>query len=321
MLSRRHLRIKVMQALYAFFQSHNDRLDIAEKQLLQSIDKIYDLYIYQLSLLIEIIEFGRIRIENAKLKFYPDDEDLNPNTKFIDNKFILQLEVNKFLLKQIEEKNISWFEEQEIVRKIYQKIKESDEYNAYLKSTDNSYKADKDIIIKLFKKYISKTEILQYFYEEKSIYWADDYDIATMMVIKTIKFFHKDMDENVPLPSLYKNSEKSHLNNDREFTIKLFRKTILRSEEYEKLISEKAKNWEIKRIAIMDIILIKMALTEILEFTSIPLKVSMNEYIEISKLYSTHKSKIFINGVLDKLIVDLKAKNQIKKLGRGLIED
>jgi N utilization substance protein B len=319
MLSRRQLRIKVLQALYAFFQSKENRIDIAEKQLLKSIEKLYELYIFQLSFILEIFEFAEKRIGEAKNKFLPTESDLNPNTKFINNKFLKQLSENKDLLKKINDLKISWSDEENLIRKTFLKISESKKYKDYMSSFENSYHSDKEIVIKLIKKEISENEVLKNYYENRSIYWVDDYYTVTMLIIKTIKLFQEDWDEFVPLPLIYKTSDKEN-NEDRKFIIELFRKTIIHSREYEQLIDKKTKNWELDRIAIMDIILIKMALAEILEFPNIPVKVTMNEYIELSKLYSTPKSKIFVNGILDKLIVDLKEKNIIKKTGRGLME-
>lgn len=318
MLSRRQLRIKVLQALYAFFQSKESRIDIAEKQLLKSIEKLYELYIFQLSFILEIFEFSEKRIEEAKNKFLPTESDLDPNTKFINNRFLKQLSGNKELLKKINDLKISWSDEENLIRKTFLKISESNKYKDYMNSSDNSYNADKEIVIKLLKKEITENEVLKNYYEDRSIYWVDDYYTVTMLIIKTIKLFQEDWDEFVPLPSIYKTSDKEN-NEDRKFIIELFRKTIIHSREYEQLIDKKTKNWELDRIAVMDIILIKMALAELLEFSNIPVKVTMNEYIEISKLFSTPKSKIFVNGILDKLVVDLNKKNLINKTGRGLM--
>jgi len=321
MLSRRHLRIKVLQALYAFVQSSNDRLDIGEKELLKSLDKLYEIYIYQLSLLIEIVEFAQKRIEENKQKYIPTEEDLNPNTRFINNQFIRQLSGNKDFLKNIEKCKISWVNSEEIVRKIYVNIRESNDYKDYMNAKTTNYESDKEIFIKIIKKQISRSEILQFYYEEKSIYWSDDFYTANLLSIKTIKSFSENWDENKKLPALLKNGNNDKYNEDKEFVKNLFRKTILKSDEFEKLIEDKVRNWEMDRIAVMDILLIKMALAELLEFPSIPVKVTLNEYIELAKMYSTPKSKIFVNGILDKLILDLKSQKKIKKTGRGLLEN
>ena len=320
MLSRRHLRIKALQALYAFFQSENTRLDLGEKELIKSLNKLYEIYIYQLSLLIEINSYAKKRIEENKQKFYPTEEDQNPNTRFIDNRFIQKLIQNKDLSKKIEEYKISWVDEEELIRKLFIKIRESEDYQAYMSSEKDNYKEDINILLKITKKFISKDEILQFHYEEKSIYWSDDFYTSNLLLLKTLKTFPEDSDELTPLPSLLSGSKFEDTNEDREFLIQLFRKVILKSDYYHDLMEEKVKNWEMDRLAVMDILIIKMALAELMEFPSIPIKVTLNEYIELAKYYSTPKSKFFVNGILDKLIVDLKAQEKIKKTGRGLIE-
>ena len=320
MLNRRYLRTKVMQALYAFFQSDDDRMDIAERNLIKSIDKLYELYIYQLSLLVELVDFAKRRLEENKLKHIPSAEDLNPNLRFVENKFIKQLENNKNFQLHVNQLKINWSEDQDMFRSIYMKVIESKAFNDYLNSTETSYAADKKIVISILRKFIISDEALQNYFEDKNIYWADDYLTVSMMVLKTIDSFKETDGELFALPELYKNEDRNNADDDKNFVIDLFRKTIINADKYEKLISEKTTNWEVERIAIVDNILIKMALVELLEFPSIPIKVSLNEYIEISKGYSSDKSKVFINGVLDKLIDDLKADKSKKKIGRGLIE-
>ena len=320
MLSRRQLRIKVLQALYAFFLSLNDRVDLGEKELLRSLDKLYEIYIYQLSLLIAIVDFAKKRIEENKHKFLPTEKDLHPNTRFIDNQFYIQLSQNRDLEKNIEKLKISWVDQEDMIRKIYIDIRESKDYSDYLDAESTSYESDKEIFIKIIKKHITNSEILRFFYEEKSIYWSDDFYTTNQLVIKTIKSYHELWDESKKLPSLLKGPDIEKTNEDKSFLINLFRRTIVKSGEYEKLIEEKARNWEMDRIAVMDILLIKMALAELIEFPSIPIKVTLNEYIELAKMYSTPKSKIFVNGILDKLILDLKSENKIKKTGRGLLD-
>jgi N utilization substance protein B len=316
MLSRRHLRIKALQSLYAFIQSHNDRLDYGEKELLRSLDKLYEIYIYQLSLLIEIVDYADKRIEENRRKFYPTKDDLNPNTRFVDNRFIKQLADNKSYNTNAEKYKISWADEEEMIRKLFVKIRDSKFYKEYMDSPDSSYENDKDVVIKIVKKIISESDSLHFYFEERNIYWADDFYTANYLVIKTIKGFNEKHGELTPLPTLFKNDNQE----DKDFLINLFRKVILRSDEYFLLIEGKVKNWESDRLAVMDILLLKMALAELLEFPSIPVKVTLNEYIELSKMFSTPKSKVFINGILDKMIADLRRKNEIKKMGRGLLE-
>jgi N utilization substance protein B len=320
MLSRRHLRIKVLQALYAFFQSEQERLDLGEKDLMKSINKLYEIYIYQLSFLIEIVDFAQKRMDENKLKFFPTEDDLNPSTRFIDNQVIRQLENNRDFRKHFDAYKINWSGEEEMIRKLYNEIRESEDYKKYISSPKNGYNDDREILIKIVKKQISRSDSLQFYFEEKDIHWSDDFHTANLLVIKSLKSFKEDWDEYHKLPPLLKEDEFDDKNEDREFVKHLFRKTVIHSDEYAKLIEEKVKNWEMERIAVMDILIIKMALAELLEFPSIPIKVSLNEYIELAKMYSTPKSKIFVNGVLDKLIFDLREQKQIKKTGRGLLE-
>ena len=319
MLSRRYLRIKVLQSIYAFIQSNNDRIDVGERQLLTNLNKIFELYIHQISLLLAIVNFAKQRLEESKKKYFPTENDINPNRKFVDNRFITQIGENREFLQKEDSLRISWKSEEELIRRIYSIIRQSNEFIEYMNSPDESYKADKEIIVKIFMNCIAESESLQYYFEEKNINWVVDYPTSIMMLIKTINSFKESDDEFKALPKLFK-SEESKDNEDVDFIVRLFRKSILNREAFSKLISEKVKNWEIERLAIMDIIILVMAMTEMIEFPSIPIKVTFNEYIDISKNYSTPKSKVFINGMLDKLFVDLKENNRITKTGRGLIE-
>ena len=304
-----------MQALYAFFQSDDTDLPKAEKQLLSSIDKVYELYIYILSLVPELLDFAVKTQQDAKLKRLPTEEDLNPNTKFTDNKVAAAMAANHFLQKQISDRKISWQVEQELIKKIFNEIKAGESYTEYLAIADNSFEKDKEFFAKVIKKHLEEFEPLIYFFEEKSIIWMDDFDLAFSMAIRTVKSIYENRTEQNFLIPLFKDEKE-----DKAFTLDLFRKTILHDKEYEKLIGEKTQNWEVERIAMMDVLLMKMAITEILNFSSVPTKVSLNEYIELSKNYSTPKSQLFVNGILDKLLADFKANNQLNKVGRGLME-
>lgn len=320
MLSRRHLRIKVLQALYAFFQSSNDRIDAGEKELFKSINKIYEIYIYQLSLLMEIVDFANKRLEENKKKFFPTEDDLNPNTRFIENQVIKQLADNEDFKKYHQAFKINWADEEEMIRKLYVEIRDGSDYQNYMNKPESDYDDDKDILLKILKKQVLRSESLHYFFEEKNIHWSDDFFTANMLAIKTVKHLKKSFNSNYKLPTLFKVNEMDQEDEDKEFVKLLFRKSIVKSEEYESLIEGKVKNWEMERIAVMDVLIIKMALVELLEFPSVPIKVSLNEYIELAKMYSTPKSKVFVNGILDKLIADLKEQKKLVKTGRGLLE-
>jgi N utilization substance protein B len=320
MLSRRHLRIKALQALYAYFITENLEIIIGEKNMLRSTEKIYGLVAYQLSFLVEIVKFATNRSEEAKKKFYPTEDELNPNEKFLHNRFIQQLSQNRDFMRKVNAYKINWIDEQDMVRKIFLEIKESGLYEKFMSSDKDSYAEDKIFITKIFKHFIAQSESLESFYEELDIYWADDLDVANILVLKIINGFDETWHELQPLPELYSTEGKDDPEEDKKFLLQLYRKTIVKSKEFEKMIDEKASNWELERIALMDIILIKMALAEFIEFPSIPVKVTMNEYIELSKYYSTPKSRVFINGILDNMITDLKKENKLLKIGRGLIE-
>ncbi|OFY87954.1 MAG: transcription antitermination factor NusB [Bacteroidetes bacterium RIFCSPLOWO2_12_FULL_35_15] len=315
MLNRRFIRIKVMQALYGFFQSDSQDLAKAERELFKGIDKIYDLYIYQLAFLIELRHVASILMEDAKNKRLPTKDDLDPNLKFIENKFIAQLAENIHLQREMNNRKINWNNEFEFVKKVYNIIKASDEFGKYMNVSDNSYKTDRDFIADIFKEYIADYELINHIYEERNLHWGDDIYIVNPMIVKTIESFKESSNPDFQLLPLYKDEEE-----DEQFIKDLFRQTILKTDETEKLIGDKTQNWEVERIAMMDVLLMKMAITEILHFSNIPVKVTLNEFIEISKMYSTPKSKIFINGILDKLLVDFKSGNMLNKMGRGLME-
>ncbi|MGE5383397.1 MAG: transcription antitermination factor NusB [Omnitrophica WOR_2 bacterium] len=320
MLSRRHLRIKVMQALYAHFQTEDTPLMMSEKKLLANIEGIYDLYIYLLSSLIEMADIARNLMEDARQKFLPTEAEINPNTRFIDNLFLNQLEQNRDLKKNINRLKINWADEKDVFRRIFFSFRDSDAYKKYMSSEDNSYKDDKEIVVNLLTTGLLASDPFVSLFEEKNIFWADDMDTAVMMVLKTIKKWNKQTDEFQNLPPLLISPDEEGDDLIKDFVLKLFRKTLLNSESYSALITKYADNWEFERIAFLDVILFKMALAEFIEFPSIPIKVTINEYIEISKEYSTPKSRQFINGLLDKMANDLKKEGKIKKMGRGLIE-
>jgi len=304
-----------MQALYAFFQADNKDITKGEKELFKDVDKIYDLYIYQLALLLELKHVAEVLTEDGKNKRLPTKNDLNPSLKFIENKFINKLAENIAVKREMNNRRINWNNEFELVKKIYNNIKASSEYENYMNAEDDSYTADRDFIIEIFKEHIADYELINHFYEEKNLHWGDDTYLVNPMIIKTIESFDEDATPEHELIPLYKDRE-----DDEQFARDLYRQTIIHENENKKLIADKTKNWEVERIALMDVLLMKMALTELTYFSNIPVKVTLNEFIEISKAYSTPKSKLFINGILDKLIADLKDQGKIAKTGRGLME-
>ncbi|NOX85015.1 MAG: transcription antitermination factor NusB [Chlorobi bacterium] len=318
MLYRRHLRIKVLQALYAWYISGSDDLTKAEKQLLKSIDLLYDLFIYQISLLVELKRFAGTRIEENKQKFYPTEEDLNPNLKFIENRVIALIEENRDFRKQEERLKINWVDERDLIRKIYNALRKFPPYIKYMENPKRSLDEDKKLFIQITDQLLSDFDLLKSFYEEKNIYFVDGYDIVNILLIKFFETINKNFTENKPLPGLYK-QDKNGKNEDREFVRTLFKKTILKDEENTRILAAKTSTWDYDRIPKMDIILLKMAIVELQEMETIPVKVTLNEYIELSKYFSAAKSKTFVNGVLDKLIREFNEEGKIVKTGRGLI--
>jgi N utilization substance protein B len=266
-------------------------------------------------MLTEISDHAYKTAEDAKQKMLPSQEDLDPNTKFIDNQFLKHLSKNAELFRKAGARKISWQNEPELVKRLYNNIRSSKEFEAYMENSNTSYQEDKEFVITAFKKHIMTDELLIHYFDEHSIYWVDDFDLVYSMIIKTIKGFTEESNENTSLLPLFKDEE-----DDRQFALELFRKTIYNDHDYSKLIADKTDNWEVERIAMMDVLLMKMAIAEALNFSNIPVKVTLNEYIEISKNYSTPKSKQFINGILDKLIIDFKKNDLLRKVGRGLMD-
>lgn len=314
MLNRRHLRIKVLQALYAFYQSEGEDYGKVEKEMLNSLERIFDLYLYLLLTFSELKSIAEYRMEENKKKMRPSDEELNPNKKWVDNAIIAILEEHKVIRAQCEKRKVNWVgdEHHEMFRKLFMQIRDSETFDSYMNNGEVGFEEDKAFALALFKVEIANSPLMYNFFEERSIHWLDDIDLACAMVLKTIKAFTPEGPN--PIMPLFKDPE-----DELDFVKQLMRKTVVFDKENEIIIDELTANWELDRIAKMDIILMKMAITELQIFTSIPTKVTLNEYIEISKFYSTPKSNGFINGVLDKAIDRLTAEGKIKKIGRGLI--
>ncbi len=309
-----------MQSLYAHYQTEENSVIAGEKKLLANIESIYDLYVYLLSAIIETFDVARNMMEEARQKFLPTEEEINPNTRFVDNYFVEQLRNNRDLNANISRLKINWSDNKEVFRKIFLNYRETEPYKNFLKSQSTAYKDDKEIVVDLLTNGLLANDPFISLFEEKNIYWTDDLDTAAMMVLKTVKKWNKSTDEFQKLPPLYVSPDDEGDDLIQDFVLKLFRKVIINSDAYNELIASYADNWEFERIAVVDVILIKMALCELMEFSSIPVKVTINEYIEISKEYSTPKSRQFINGLLDKMSINLQKEGKIKKMGRGLIQ-
>ncbi len=313
MLNRRHIRIKVLQILYAFFHSESEELTKSERDLNNSLEKAHSLYVHLLLLLVAIKKQAEDKIEKGKNKLLPTQEDLSPNTKFTYNNTLTLLAENLSLIEHFENEEVYWDENPELVGKIFRQIQESETYANYINDQNTSFLEDRKFVSALFMEFIAANEDVHTFLEEKSIYWLDDFEVSNLAVIKTIKSLKPESDEYARLQPLFKDEE------DRTFASNLLKRTILNSSDYTKYIVETASNWDEERISDMDQLLMQMAICELLNFETIPVKVTLNEYIELSKDYSSQKSKIFINGVIDKLAIRFKEEGILKKLGRGLV--
>jgi len=313
MISRRLLRVKILQILFAYYKSENESLSNVEKELLHSINKAYDLYHYLLLLPIELADYAEGKIQLAKQKHLASPEDLNPNTRFIDNSIIKLIRENDALKEYTEKNKISWGLYPDLIRNLYTKASAADYFQAYMNAPSSSFNDDKQLVINLLSRELEDFDDFYHLLEEQSIYWNDDLEFMLSMVVKTLKKFCETQPASTPLFPMYRS------NDDEDYIKRLLRKVIQNHEENVKLIEEYTKNWDVERIASMDILIMELALTEIKEFPSIPVKVSFNEYIEIAKYYSTDQSSTFINGVLDKVIQTLRKQKAFSKQGRGLI--
>ena len=307
MINRVLIRLKIVQIVYAYYQNGGKNLDTAEKELFFSLSKAYDLYNYLLLLMVEITRCAAKKQNAAKSKLLPTAEELYPNTKFVDNRFIAQLEVNKQLLEFSETQKKTWENESEFIKSLCEKIMDSDIYKEYMESDTSSYEEDRELWRKIYKRIIFNNPDLDQVLEDQSLYWNDDKEIVDTFVLKTIKRFDEKNGASQELLPEFKDDE------DQDFARRLFRRAILNADYYRHLISENTRNWELDRIAFMDVIIMQIALAEILSFPNIPVSVSLNEYVEIAKLYSTPKSGSFINGTLDGIVKTLKEENKLTK--------
>lgn len=312
MINRRHIRVKVMQSVYAMQQSQNDDMVKEEKFLKHSILKIFDLYVLNIQLLAEVQKLAAKKIALSKKKILATSEDLKPNTKFINNKLISAISESISLESYLALNKLNhWSFDDEYVKIIFDTLQQSDLYKNYLTNEVDSYKLDKAFVIDFYKQIVAPNEKLAEYYEDKMISWVDDIPFVNTWILKTLN--KQKEGKTFILGNLYKDKD------DEDFVVDLFRKTILKHKSYEQEITDKTPNWETDRIADIDMILIKMAITEFVNFPSIPVRVTINEYIEISKDYSTTKSSYFINGVLDKISKEFLKDKKIAKIGRGLL--
>ncbi len=314
MFNRRQLRIKVLHVLYAFHADKDGSVEDAHKLLMASLEKTYDLYLLLLMLIGELQDAAIERIEAGRLKQQPTKEDLHPNTKFVNNKPLRVIIKSKELAKEAANRNLGWGQEQDLIKRLFKSLVASEEYVAYMENEERGFQHDRESLNRMYRKHIANDELLQDWMEEQSILWSDDLDLASSIVLKTVKTINEDSDDLV-LSGMWKEE-----GDDREFLEQLFSKTLALAGEHDAHIEAAASNWDLDRIATMDLILLRMALAEARTFETVPLKVTMNEYIDLAKFYSTEKSGAFVNGVLDKLFAALKEDGTIAKTGRGLIE-
>ncbi|WP_188619617.1 transcription antitermination factor NusB [Flavobacterium suaedae] len=313
MLNRRHIRVKVMQSIYAMHQSNSDDMVREEKFLFQSIENIRNLYLIIISALVEIRNSEEQHIERISKKHLATAEERNPNRKFVNNRVLKLLEENESVMNALEESKVdNWKKNDDYILILLEAIRESEVYNNYMQSNEDSFEEDKRFVHDLFVNVIAPNEKLYEYLEDYKLTWVDDIPLVNTLIAKQLKQI-KPEGKPFFVPSLYKDSD------DKEFVRNLFRKTVLNEVELAKEFIDKTPNWDTERIAEIDAIILKMAICEFLKFPSIPVKVTINEYLEISKEYSTPKSSIFINGILDNLVKDYQTNNKLIKAGRGLM--
>lgn len=314
MLNRRHIRIKVMQTLYASKGSESDNIKTNEKFLLQSLDSMYDLYIAQLSLLIEVHKKSKDHLEKTQNKLLATKEEKNPNSKFIHNEVLVMLNSNEAIQDRIEDqKENLWYLDFEYVDVIFKSILDSDLYKDYMSTKTSTFKEDKNFVIDIFTEIIAPNDKLYDYFEDKRITWLDDLPVVNTAILKLLKKIKTTSEGKFFTPKLFKDLE------DRDFGVDLLKKTILNQSVFNEEISAKTKNWDAERITQIDTVLMQMAICEFQKFPSIPVKVTINEYLEVAKEYSTPKSSNFINGILDKIIKEYTSEGKLNKIGRGLL--
>ena len=314
MLNRRHIRTKVMQVIYALKRSEDLNVTTEEKFLSSSMESMYALYLLMLSLLVKVHDKAKDQQEKSQQKHLLTTEDLNPNMKFIKNALLIQLSENQCLKNAFEKHKITnWELDNEYVEVIFRSILESDLFEAYMLLETSSYKKDRQFIVELFKEVIAPNEKLYNYLEDRNLTWIDDLPVVNTALVKLLNKSKEENPETYFTPQLFKDEE------DKEFGLSLLKHTITNLELYTEEISLKTKNWDKDRIADIDFVLLQMAICEFNNFPSIPTKVSINEYIEIAKEYSTPKSNVFINGVLDKIVKEYDENKTLNKIGRGLM--
>ncbi|MGX1929539.1 transcription antitermination factor NusB [Flagellimonas sp. 2504JD4-2] len=314
MLTRRHIRVKVMQCVYALVQSKDDSLEKQQKFLKVSIENMYVLYLLILSLLSELHQLAEKHVKHASKKYLTTEDDNFPDPKkFVNNQLLVQISNNKLLQNELSKRKLNnWYLNEEYIKIIYKEIVSSDIYKAYMSNEKTGYENDKEVVLQLYKNIIAPNEKIYEYFEDDKLTWVDDVPIVNTFLVKRLRKASATSNEKFFLPSLLKDQQ------DMDYANELLTKTLLNDAKWEKEIEGKTPNWDNDRIAEIDSIILKMAICELLNFPSIPERVTLNEYLEIAKEYSTPKSSIFINGVLDKLAKEYKSTGRLQKIGRGL---
>jgi N utilization substance protein B len=313
-VNRRHIRVKVMQTIYAMHQNGSDNIEGQEKFLFYSIDSIQDLYLIMVSSLIELAKKEKVFLHLSSQKHLATSEERNPNTKFINNSIFKLLEDNNSLSIALENRKINnWNIHDDYIQLLLTSLKESKLYDKYMSNPTVSFEEDKQFVIDLFTDIIVPNEKLYEYLEDDKLTWIDDIPVVNTQIVKQLKAIKSAEDESFRVPKLFKDAD------DKDFAKDLFRKTVLNEKELAKEFDSKTPNWDMDRIAEMDTIILKMAICELLKFPSIPVKVTLNEYLELAKEYSTPKSSIFINGILDNLVKEFQTNKKMIKAGRGLM--
>lgn len=312
MLNRRHIRVKVMQSIYAMHQKNSDEIEKEEKFLYHSIDNILDLYLIMVSSLVEIKKKEVVFLETSSKKHLATPEEKNPNKKFINNAVLQILEESNSISISLETRKINnWSMNDDYILILLNEVKKSELYQNYMQTKTSTFEEDKQFVVDLFTEVIAPNDKLYEYLEDNKLTWIDDIPMVNTQIQKQLRQI-KEGDE-FRVPKLYKDQE------DKEFVSLLFRKTVLNEIELAKEYIDKTPNWDSERIAEIDTIILKLAICEFLKFPSIPVKVTINEYLELAKEYSTPKSSIFINGILDNLVKDFTNDGKMKKSGRGLL--
>lgn len=313
MLTRRHIRVKVLQSIYAYNQSEIKNLEKQEKFLLYNMEQMQDLYLVMLQLMLALRDQAENFLNLSQKKYFATDLEKNPSRVFIENKVLDLIATNEAFSEIIKRKKLNYWEvDSEYATILFNSLKEKEWYKIFLNQKVTNFQEDKDFLIKIFKNIIAPNEKLYDYIEDKRLTWVDDFPLVNTLIVKMLSKISEKNINVLIIPDLYKNKE------DRDYAIDLMQKVILNDEELTKIIDEKTPNWDKERIADLDMIILKMGISEFLYFPSIPIRATINEYLEVSKEYSTPKSSLFINGILDKLVKEFSNSKKINKTGRGL---